>query len=168
MYIIVTQIIALICDTYLAFAKTSKRVYTANTLFNIFAGLTSLLQKDYGTALSYSIILYRSISLLYKDKLKEKYKWFPLTFVLAHIIFGICTWKDMWSIIPIAMPIILGLSMWYTNNVQKYRLVMALNNFSWFIRDIHAGSYILSLARVYGLCMCVISYLKDRVLHKRK
>ena len=71
MYIIVTQIVALICDTYMAFTKTSKRVYIANTLFNIFAGLTSLLQKDYGTALSYSIILYRSVSLLYKDKSKS-------------------------------------------------------------------------------------------------
>ena len=45
---IITQTLALICNTYIAFSKKPLNIYIATLLFNIFALLTGLFQKDYG------------------------------------------------------------------------------------------------------------------------
>lgn len=159
---IVTQTIALFCNTYTAFSKKTKNVYIANCLFNIFAMLTGLLQGDYGTCVSYLIIIYRSIATIYKDKVSSKISWFPYTFVVLHILFGIVTWKDYWSIIPTVTPIITGLVMWYSNNLQVYRGNNILNNLLWFIHNVHSKSYILCITRVYAIGVNVVALVKRR------
>ena len=74
---IITQTLALICNTYTAFSKNNKNIYIANCLFNIFAMITGIFQKDYGLCISYVIVIYRSIGILYKQKISEKTKYFP-------------------------------------------------------------------------------------------
>ena len=69
---IATQVLALICNAYIAFTKNQKRIYITNTLYNVFCILTGVLQSTYSLCASSTIIIFRSISLLYKDKIKTK------------------------------------------------------------------------------------------------
>lgn len=159
---VITQTLAVMCNTYIAFARKQKHIYIANVLFNSFCLITGLLQKDYAICVSYLITIYRAVSLLYKDKLKNKFAWFPFTFITAHIVFGALTWTDWWCIIPIVTPIITGCILWYTDNLQLYRVNNIANNSLWTIHNIHSYSYILIITRVYTIIVNIISLFKNR------
>ena len=157
---IITQVLALICNTYTAFAKHTKHIYVENCLFNIFAMLTGLLQQDYGLCLSYMVVIYRSILMLYKTRVKQKYPHFSITFVTLHIVLGLLTWQNGWSMIPIITPIFTGLIMWYSDDLQVYRVNNVLNNFLWLIHNLYSHSYILVVTRVYAMTVNAIAFLQ--------
>lgn len=159
---IVTQTLALCCNTYVAFTKSKKHVYVASFMFNVFALLTGLFQQDYGLCVSYILIIYRSLVIIYKDRIKVKCKHFAFTFIIAHIVFGIITWKDLWSIIPVITPIFTGSILWYSDNLQLYRVNNILNNLLWSIHNIQSQSYILVVTRVYTIMINIVAILKRR------
>ena len=164
---VISQLLALICNTYTAFAKNTKRIYIANCLFNFFAMITGLLQKDYGLCVSYGIIIYRSILMIYKSSVKQKYKHFSITFILLHIIFGIVTWQNIWSIIPIVTPIITGLVMWYSDDLQLYRKNNVVNNLLWLAHNINSCSYILAITRTYAIIVNVIALIQHKLMSNK-
>lgn len=159
---IVSQVLALLCNTFIAFSRSKRNVYIANFLFNVFALLTGFFQGDYGLCLSYTIILYRSAIMLYKDKIKSQCKHFSLTFIVAHIVLGIISWENIWSVIPIIAPIIAGSVMWYSDDLQLYRLSNILNNTLWGIHNFQSGSYILVLVRLYNVTINGVAYCSNR------
>ena len=68
--IIISQTLAVICNTFITFTNRQKSIYVANFLFNLFCLITGLFQKDYALCVSYLITIYRALSLIYKNKLK--------------------------------------------------------------------------------------------------
>lgn len=160
--VIITQTLAVVCNTYITFAKKQKNIYVANFLFNLFCLITGLFQKDYALCVSYLITIYRAISLIYKDKLKARMNWFPLTFVLAHIIFGIITWVDWWCIIPIVTPIITGCILWYSDDLQIYRVNNILNNGLWTVHNLRSHSYILIITRLYTIIINIVALVRNK------
>ena len=161
--IIISQTLAVICNTYITFTKRQKNIYVANFLFNLFCLITGLFQKDYALCVSYCITIYRAVLLIYKNKLKEKMNWFPLTFILAHVIFGIATWTDWWCIIPIFVPIMTGCILWYSDDLQLYRVNNIVNNSLWITHNLHSNSYILILTRLYTIVINMLVLIKYRI-----
>lgn len=159
---IITQSFALICNTYCAFTKNKKNIYLVTLLFNTFCLLTGFFQGNYGLVASYIIIIYRSIALLKKDLLKTKFKLFPVTFILAHIIFGIVTWNSSWDIIPIITPIITGCIFWFSDNLQTYRFGNILNSGLWLVHNLWSQSYILCIVRVYTIITNIVALIKNK------
>lgn len=162
----ITQTLALVCNTYIAFSKKPLNIYIATLLFNIFALLTGLFQKDYGLVCSYVIIVYRSFGMLLKDKYKDKMFWFPYTFEVAHVLFGIFTWQNMWSLIPMLTPIFTGLILWYYDDVTLYRKNNIINNTLWLVHNVQSQSYIIALTRIYTILVNGLSLIKDREANK--
>lgn len=159
---IITQSLALCCNTYCAFTKNKQRVYIATMLFNIFCLLTGFFQHNYGLVISYCIICYRSIIMLMKNKIKKWYCIFPLTFIAMHIVFGIVTWTSFWDIIPIITPIITGCVLWYFNNLQIYRCNNIVNSMLWMIHNIYSQSYILVVVRIYTIVVNIFALIKNK------
>ena len=161
---IITQTLALICNTYVAFSKNNKRIYVATCLFNLFALLTGLLQQDYSLCASYSIVIYRSIIVLFKDKIKLRFLFYtlPVTFVIAHIGFGIYTWTGLWSLIPMIAPMVIGLVLWFSNDLQQYRCGNIVNNGLWLMHNLYSRSYILALTRIYAIVANGCALVRNR------
>lgn len=159
---IITQTLALICNAYVAFTKNKKRIYVANIFYNLFCILTGIIQQTYSLCTSSTIITYRSIALIYKEKIKEKYKWFPITFILLHIITGIWSYEYMIDIFSIIAPIITGLVMWYSDNLQLYRINNIIVNTMWFVYGICINTYILAFVNLYAIIVNTVALYQNR------
>lgn len=159
---IITQILALTCNTYCAFAKKKQNIYIATMLFNLFCLLTGFFQNNYALVVSYIIIMYRSVILLRKDSLKAKIPWLPITFIIGHLIFGFITWQSLWDIIPMMTPIITGCVLWYSDNIQIYRYNNILNASLWGIHNVWSQSYILVIVRVYTVIVNIVALIMNR------
>ena len=106
--------------------------------------------------------------MLLKDKYKDKMFWFPYTFVVAHVLFGIFTWQNTWSLIPILTPIFTGLILWYYDNVTLYRKNNIINNTLWLVHNVQSQSYIIALTRIYTILVNGLSLIKDRETNKNE
>lgn len=157
------QVISLFVTVVVAFTKSHRIVYLCTLTFNMSCLVLAVFQADWGTMVSYIIIVYRSVCILYKDELTKRLKHtIPLSIVILHIVFGAITWTDVFSIIPIAAPILLGLSQWYSNDLQKYRIVGVVNNSLWSMHTLYHESYILLLARIYSIIVNAVALYKNR------
>ncbi len=165
---IITQTLALICNAYIAFTKKRKRIYIANILYNLFCILTGIIQRTYSLCTSSCIIIYRSVALIYKQKLKQVCKWFPITFILLHIVTGYFTYTRPSDILSVVAPIMTGLVMWYSDNLQLYRWNNILVNTMWFIYQISISTYILALVNLYAITVNAIALYKNRTRKDNK
>lgn len=167
MDIVLTQIIALICNAYCAFTNKRKNVYKVTLAFNVLCGVLGFLQGNMGLVVSYTIICVRSVLVLYKEKLGKLYNCLPIAIILAHVILGVLTWENLWSIIPIITPMATMLVHWFSDNLQHYRTLNIAANSMWLVHNMYMGSYILVIVRVYTVVLNIISVIKNRKLRNK-
>jgi len=158
---ILAQILSLICIAIIAFAKKSRTIHIANVMYNVFCVINGLIQHTYSMCTSSLVIIYRSSSLIFKDKLKPTCKWFPLTFISLHIITGYLSYKEPTDILSIIAPILTGCVYWFFDSLQIYRLNDIFTNILWTIYNIKFKAYILALVSIYTIVVSFAALIRN-------
>ena len=163
--LIIFQIIALIVDGCIAFSNNKKNILLMTFVFNFLSFLLYLFIKDYSTVISCILIVTRSFTYIYQEKIK-KYKFsflVPIGFMTLHFILGLKTITSIWEILPIIAPCIVCYLLWFEKKRQNMRLLQALSDLLWFIHNVYSGLYIVSISRILSIVLGLLAYKKNKV-----
>lgn len=156
--LILTQIVAIIVDAFIAFSKKKQNVYLAFLIGNSAHGLVELVNKNWCGVITYIIIVIRSIAVLKKDKIGTSHHSIPISICLAHFIFGIITYDSIQDGLAIIASCIMALVLWYSNDLQKYRLANILTDVIWSFVNVMNGTPFLLIGRFINSSMQAIAY----------
>ena len=82
-------------------------------------------------------------------------------FYFITIIFGIVTYKDLFSILPIIATILYTYSVWQTD-VKSYKLFGFISSFIYVIYNIYLKSIFGILLEFIKTLCALIGYIKDK------
>lgn len=162
LWLIVTQIITLIIQFYIATTEKIKHIFIVTLLFNVFNMLCYLLNNDLATVYLYIVICIRSFIYVYRDKIKI-YKWhhiIPILACIAQIYVGFTSINNIWQIIPIILPCYNNYYLWYYTSTQKLRVWNIVNNLGWGVYNAVSSVYIIALGRIITVIMNISAYYK--------
>lgn len=90
-------------------------------------------------------------------------RWWLYGFVVVMIATGILTWKDPWSLLPIAGSILSTVALWMKKE-QHIRLLSLFVGPCWMVYNVVTGAYTGALNEVLAMTSIVIGLLR----HNRK
>lgn len=164
MILIITQIIIVFINYYIATTENKKNIYIVTFLFNFANLLMYFFNDDKTTTITYIIIALRSLIYIYKDKLKTHI--IPILFISLHLFIGFYNIKNIWELIPIIIPSLVCYYMWYSKNTQELRLWNAFCNACWSIYNLKTGLYIVMISRIITVIMNLSQYVKKNKIKK--
>lgn len=140
-----------------------KTILLANIVINLLLCASYYLLKGYSGAVC-SLICVAVVSVFYfKDKIR-KHIWVPILFCLAFIVFGILTWQNLSSVIPIIGNIILVIAFWCDREVTIKSLIAVVAAL-WIVYNIILKSYFgvagQTLSFLFNI-ICVIRRLRNK------
>ena len=166
--LIITQILALVCNVVISFTQRKIIIQLMNILYNLICIFIGLLQSEYSLCISSVVIIYRSVAIIWRDTIIKRVNWFPLTFIVAHIVLGIATYEHLSDIITVVAPIMFGLVMWYSDNLQIIRLTGVVSNILWAVYSLSIGTYILASVDFINAIIPAIALYKNRKRYANK
>lgn len=160
MSVIIIQIISVLINSYIAFAKNIKHIYIVTFLFNLSLMILYLVNQDKTTFIIYIIITIRSFIYIYKDKFKTNI--IPWIAIIIQLILGILTMDNIWQVISILTPCYSCYYLWYSKNTQELRIGNIIANSLWLIYNLVVGLYIVMIMRFITVIMNIIAYNKHK------
>lgn len=157
MQIIITQIIVVLINYYIATTENKKNIYIVTFLFNFSNLLMYLVNEDKVTAMIYIIITARSFIYVYKDKFKGHL--IPILAILIQLFIGFSNIENIWQLIPIIIPCLVCYYMWYSQTTQQLRLWNAFCNTFWAIYNFKTGLYIVMISRIITVLINLIAFI---------
>lgn len=160
MSILISQLVVVIINVYIATTENKKNIYIVTFLFNLSNLIMYMLNKDVTTTAMYIVITLRSLVYIYKDKINIIIV--PIIAILAQLIIGFTTIENMWQLIPILVPCYVCYYMWFNKTTQHLRINNAICNSLWFVYNIYSGLYIASISRVITVTANIVQYYKHK------
>lgn len=159
MQIIITQLIVVLINYYIANTENKFGIYFVTFLFNLANLIMYAVNDDRTTAILYIVITVRSLVYIFKDKLK-KWHIIPILAVAAQLYVGFTTIENLWQLIPIFTPCIVCIYMWYGQTTQQLRIGNIVCNGLWGIYNFRTSLYIVALSRLITVIANVRAYIK--------
>lgn len=159
-----SQILAVIY--YILFSLTYYMKKRTSTLFIGFIAIlihsiSYLLLGGYTATMMGVVAVFRNIIFMYEDKINKKSKLLLYILYFITIIFGIVTYKDFFSILPIIATILYTYSVWQTD-VKNYKLFGFISSFIYVIYNIYLKSIFGILLEFIKTLYAFIGYIKDK------
>jgi hypothetical protein len=146
--------------------KTKDKLLIYMTIANIlYAVQYFLLGKITGEIILIVCIIRCLIFYYYSKKNLKPSLTFLIIFIICYIVFGILSWQDIFSILPICAWIIYTYGIWQ-DNMKITRICAGLNSIWWAIYNVIIGSFILFLKETIELCSATISIIRQDILKK--
>lgn len=164
----VFQMIALFMDLIAYHFNTKKRIFFISSIGCIFTILHFLLLKAYSGVAAKTITLFRNTLITEKeDNKKYDNKIFIIIFVIIYIVFGIITYKGLYSIIPTIIALLYFSLVW---NGRELRVKMAsfLCSILWIIYNIFIMSYAGVLANTVLFISTGIAFYNEIKKQRKK
>lgn len=158
--IIITQIIVVIINAYIATTEKIKNIYIVTFLFNLANLIMYAVKDDKTTSLIYIVITVRSLVYIYKDKIKSPI--IPFIAIAAQLIVGFKNIENIWQLIPILTPCWVCYYMWFCKTTQQLRINNAICNLAWFIYNFKTGLYIVAISRLITVGSNIAAFIKNR------
>ena len=161
------QILSLLSNAILlvvSILKVKRKVLLlANVVINLLLAASYFCLKGYSGAVC-SLICVAVVAVFYFKEKIRKHIWIPILFSIAFIVFGIITWQNLASIIPVIGNIILVIAFW-CDNEPTIKSLIAVVAALWIVYNIIIRSYFgiigQSLSFLFNI-ICVFRYLKSR------
>ena len=158
--IIVTQLIVVLINAYIATTEKIKNIYIVTFLFNLANLIMYAVKGDKTTSLIYIVINIRSLVYIYKDKIKSPIV--PFIAIALQLIVGFTTIENIWQLIPILTPCWVCYYMWFCKTTQQLRINNAICNFAWLIYNFKTGLYIVAISRLITVLNNIVVYTRNR------
>ena len=108
MSILISQLIVVLINTYIAFTERKKNIYIVTFLFNFANLVMYLFNNDKTTAVIYVVISVRSLVYIFKDiiinKLGRLSIAVPILCIVVQLLVGFTQIESLWQLIPILTP----------------------------------------------------------------
>lgn len=169
--LIITQVITLAIQCYIATTKRIKNILFVTFLFNFANLVCYAFNSDIWTVVTYSVICVRSFIYIYRDKLKAHDASFivPLLFVFTHLLLGFNDWiesghtfMNSWRILTIFAACWNCYYMWYYDTAQKLRIGNIVSNGTWFAYNVITELYIIAAGRILAVAANFVAYIKNK------
>ena len=100
---------------------------------------------------------------LFKVENKEPSKIVLLAFEAIVIIYGIISWQNIWSILPIIATLTYNYGAWQ-NDILKIKYISAIIGFEWSIYDIAVKAYVGFIQGVILVISSIIAIIRYKKL----
>lgn len=160
--VILTQIIVVAFNIYIASTENKKKIYITTFLFNLANLLMYAVNNDLSTAIIYLVITTRSFVYIYKDRLKTAI--IPILAIIVQLTVGCIFTEHILHIIPVITPALVCYYMWFCKNTQQLRVWNAICNSLWLIYNTATGLYIVAICRAITVIANIIQYKKHKTL----
>lgn len=163
MSIIIAQVIGIMAIVVYSLSphqRTNAKVLAFRFVAAILYALQYLLLGAY-TAVATNIIGGVKEGAFYLYSRKEKKIPFIILFVysLFLIIFGILTYVNLFSILPVIFSILTAYANW-KDDLRKYRILLVLSSLSWLVYNFTVGAYISFTGNIFQLSSTIFAMLR--------
>ncbi len=145
--LIIIQIVVVLVGIYLAFTENKKNIYVVTFLFNLATLIMYVVNKDFATSVSCTILTARAFIYINKDRLKERMGSFstviPVFFIGLHLVMGAVTLENPWQLLSMLAPSITTGYMWWGRNTQELRAGNFVTYCMWAVYEAVSGLYIV-------------------------
>lgn len=158
---------ALICIvSAVSYFSKHKETYLAEQLVvNILYGVQYLLLGAFSGAVSNAISTVKYIVFYINAKNKKKNSiWLVILFCLLSIVFGILTFSNIYSVIPIITSLVFTVAIWQDNPVIL-RTIVVCCSLLWIIYNLSVGAYVsavYSFVELVSALATMIRLIKSR------
>lgn len=159
MDLILTQIVVVLINFYIATTENKKNIYIVTFLFNFANLIMYFFNGDKTTVFIYIVISIRSFIYIYKDKFKTIL--IPIIAIIVQLFVGFNNIENLWQLIPILVPCFVCYYMWFSKNTQELRIWNAVCNFLWGIYNLVTGLYIVMISRFLTVIFNLFAYMKN-------
>lgn len=161
---IIIQIIQVIYSIYIMFLKNKR-----NMLINMFiSNLISLILFNIAglgeASLTTIFITLRSFLFTFREKYKTNFVFFFC--LMLHIVVGIVTFKDLFSLLPCVTAIISVITLWFGNE-QQIRIESIISNLIWVIYYYLNNIYISATFNLIVIIFTIISCILNNRIYKK-
>lgn len=159
---LVLQCIGVALGYFSSLVRDKNKVILYACFSNLVSILIFALNDRLDGALSVIIIWLRCILFLFRDKYKTNIVvWIC---AIAHIIVGVISYTDVFSIITISVPVIICFTYWY-GSILSIKYISNILSIFWIIYYIYLGLYITAINTVISIVLTSISILE---IHKEQ
>ena len=171
--ILVSQLIVVLINTYIAFTERKKNIYIVTFLFNFANLVMYLFNNDKTTAIIYVVISVRSLVYIFKDiiinKLGRLSIAVPILCIVVQLLVGFTQIESLWQLIPILTPCYVCYYLWFYDTTQKLRVGNIIGNALWFFYNCITGLYIVAVSRLVTVAVNIVSFsLNKRGVSSKK
>lgn len=142
----VLQVVGVVLNIFIAYAHDTKKIYGLTFLFNLANLLLYFVTRDWGAAVSGTLITVRSLAYIFKERIPGD--WLPWVFSALHIVLGTMAFESPWQLCIIVAPVAICFAMWFwKGQFQKLRVGNIINATLWMVYNFHMGLYLIGLCR---------------------
>ena len=151
---IILQGIGIILGYVTSLDKNKQKIILYACISNLISLMLFLVTGRYDGVTATVVIWIRCILFLYKDKYKTTLiLWLCVT---AHIIVGILSYNDIFSLITIITPILICFAYWYGSALVIKHVSNIVNTF-WIIYYIYVGLYLTAINTLINIILSMIA-----------
>lgn len=151
---IILQGIGIILGYVASLDKNKQKIILYACISNLVSLMLFLVTKRYDGVAAVIIIWLRCLLFLYKDKYKTTIiLWLCVT---AHIVVGIVSYEDIFSIITIITPIVTCFAYWYGSALVIKHISNVVNTL-WVIYYIYVGLYLTAINTSINIVLSIVA-----------
>lgn len=162
---LISQIISIIAAVLLLSSfqqRTHRKIVVMQAFAGLLFGTQYLLIGAYEGSICNYIGMFRAIAYSFRGKNKFIDSLFcPSLFALAFIISGIVTYKNLFSLLPIAAMIMASFVLWNVKT-QQLRALTLPTSVMWLIYNAYHSSYVAVLTEVFCEISIIIGLIRFR------